>query len=325
MNSTTTSFATGYGPTEKVVLSLLGGVLVPLTGWIVFVVARRRLRLQDTLQNRGYLFHQILAGVLLGQFMCHTWVGLGATPLDARFMFLFALFGYNVTHLAETLGRLWNTNENYEGPANDDNFDEEYSLDRTHLEEQTVVITSNVGSADFAEQHWRNRDYTKQMRKRSWMLVLVIVVFAIISVMDGLLLVYRNPQGETQVTLTIFAFYLNGYSMTVSVYGAALHAKWHITEERRWVWWSGLCLVWGAILLGSVVPVLANVSTQAAQSIISNMAFLAFYGIASGCVLRLTQYYGNHKARDISRSDALVGELVFWLATAQAAVTGFWL
>lgn len=327
MNSTTL-FVSSYGATEKALLAVLGGVFVPLSSWLVYVVARHRLRLRDTLKSRAYLFYQVLAGVLLGQFMCHTWVGLGASPVDARFMFLFALLGCNVFHSAETVGRLWNTNANYNGPLNDDDDVDGDDLDRTQMEEQTVDATKHVNSEVFAAHHWDRLDKSKRKRKRKWMMALVFVVFAIISVMDGLVLVYRNPQDATQMALTVFAFYLNGISMTVSVLGAMLHAKWHVREERRprMAWWCLLTFIWTTILVGSAVPVLAGVSVETAQCIISAKPFLACYGVASGCVLVLKQYYHNRKmGDDIGKRESFWGELVFWLATAQAAVTGFWL
>jgi hypothetical protein len=326
MNSTVVS-SSCYGVTEKVVLTLLGGVFVPFTSWIVYVVARHRLRLKDTLKSRAYLFYQVLAGVLLGQFMCHTWVGLGASPVDARFMFLFALLGCNVFHSAETIGRLWNTNSNYNGPLDDNQEEEEEKdLDREKMEEQTVDVTRHVNSDGFSHHHWNRLDKTKRKRKRKWMMALVFVIFAIISLMDGLVLVFRNPQGITQMSLTMFAFWLNGVSMTISVLGAMLHAKWHVREERRALLWSVLTLVWVVILVGSVVPVLVNMSVETAQSIISARPFLAFYGVASGCVLVLKQYYHNNRKMDnIGKRESFWGEVIFWLATAQAAVTGFWL
>lgn len=329
MNSTATAtlFVSTYGATEKALLTLLGGAFVPFFSWIVYVVARHRLRLKDTLKSRAYLFYQVLAGVLLGQFMCHTWVGLGASPVDARFMFLFALLGCNAFHSAETIGRIWNTNVNYNGPLDDNQEDDDNDLDRTHMEEQTVDVATHVNSEGFATHHWARLDKTKRKRKRKWMMALVFIVFAVISLMDGLILVYRNPQDATQMTLTIFAFYLNGVSMTVSVLGAMLHAKWHVREERRprMAWWCLLTFIWTVILVGSVVPVLVGVSAETAQCIISAKPFLAFYGVASGCVLVLKQYYHNRKMDDIGKRESFLGEVVFWLATAQAAVTGFWL
>lgn len=317
-----------YTPADKVILLLMGALVVPVMGWFIFVIARRRLRLKDSLKSRAYLFYQVLAGVLLGQFMCHTWVGLGASALDARFMFLFALLGCNLLLSAETVGRLWNTNVNYMGPASDESeHDDEDSLDRQRMEDQSTVIATNVGSAAFAENTWRNLDKAKQMRKRNWMLGVVVCIFTIISVMDGMLLIYRAPRDDVAVALTILSYYINGVSMTISVFGAALHAKWHVLEERRvrLGWWITLTLGWAAVLVGTAIPAVVGISVEEAQSVIAHRAFLPFYGLASGAVLVLFRYYHNRKMDNTERRDAFWGEVVFWLATAQAALTGFWL
>jgi hypothetical protein len=314
-----------YTSADKAIILLLGALVVPLMGWFVFVIARRRLRLKDSLKSRAYLFYQILAGVLLGQFMCHTWVGLGASALDARFMFLFALLGCNLLLTAETIGRLWNTNPNYMGPMSDDSAHDEYALDRQRMEEQSVVIATNVGSTVFAENTWGNLDHAKQMRKRNWMLGVVVVIFTIISVMDGMLLIYRAPRDELAIALTILAYYINGISMTLSIFGAALHAKWHVLEERRvrLGWWFALTLGWAAVTVGTAVPTVVGVTPEQAQAVIAHRAFLPFYGLASGAVLVLFRYYYNRKMDNIERREAFWGEVVFWLATAQAAFTGF--
>lgn len=332
MNSTTTtttppSLGPLYSPADKAILILLGALVVPVTGWFVFVIARRRLRHKENLKSRAYVFYQVLSGVLLGQFMCHTWVGLGASALDARFMFLFALLGCNLLLSAETVGRLWNTNPNYMGPTSDESPHDEFALDRQRMEDQSMVIAANVGSATFAENTWDNLDRAKQMRKRNWMLGVVVCIFAVISVMDGMLLIYRAPRDELAVAITILAYYINGISMTISVFGAALHAKWHVLEERRirLGWWYALTLGWAAILVGTAVPAVVGVSVAEAQAVIGHRAFLPFYGLASGAVLVLFRYYYNRKMENTGRREAFWGELVFWLATAQAALTGFWL
>lgn len=329
MNSTDSPVALGplYSPANKAILLLLGAFVVPVTGWFVYVIARRRLRHKENLKSRAYIFYQVLSGVLLGQFMCHTWVGLGASALDARFMFLFALLGCNILLSAETVGRLWNTNPNYMGPTSDESPHDDLALDRQRMEDQSMVIAANVGSPTFAENTWDNLDRAKQMRKRNWMLGVVVCIFAIISVMDGMLLIYRAPRDELAIAITILAYYINGISMTISVFGAALHAKWHVLEEQRirLGWWYALTLGWAAILVGTAVPAVVGVSVAEAQAVIGHRAFLPFYGLASGAVLVLFRYYYNRKMENTGRREAFWGELVFWMATAQAALTGFWL
>ncbi len=307
----------------KIVLPLLGGVVAPLIGFFVYRFARRRFRLKDTVKSKAFLFYRVLSAVLLGQFLCHTIIH-SDVDLGIRFMFIFVLTGYVLMDIGESVGRVWNTNSGYTGPL-DEHVQDEVAMNREKMEENTIVVADNIASHDFSALVWTLEDLAKDKRKREWMLGILFVIFAIISVMDGMMIVFRAPTTMQACIMTIVCYYVNGISMSVAVYGAMIHAKtMYIEEDRpRMLWNTGLIVLWSVILVCSAIPVLVGAQVSVIASIVQSKAFLAFYGTASGCVLKLQQYFYNRKCDMTDKRDTALGVIVFILAVGQSALTGF--
>lgn len=334
MNITSTPITASYATWQVAILPLVGGLVSPLLSWFIYRLSRQRLKRKETLKSSAHVFYRILSGVLLSQFLCHTVLPSTSldsfdtplTSLDVKYTFYFILLGYFFIDTCEAISRIWNTNTRYVAPL-DEQVRDDIGLNKETMEEQSIVVAQDVGSSDFSNTVWALQDYSKDKRKRQWLLGLLLSVFCIITVMDGMLLVYRNPQGDLQMIGTIVSFFINGMSMSVAVYGAMLHAKFHVTEElkpRIW-WWCSVTLLWSAALICCTVPVLMQLSLAMAQAIINNRIMLAFYGVAAGCVLKLQQYYHNRKVENIDRRETLVGIIVFFAALAQGVATSLWL
>jgi hypothetical protein len=312
-----------YSPLQMAMLPLLGGLVCPAILCATYLYARRRMRLKETLKSRAYLFYRVLSGVLLGQFLTHTYVGVD----DLKFMLVFVMIGYVVImDFGESVGRIWNTNTSYVGPL-DDRVSDEIGLDRTRMEQHSVIAAANISGDSFAETIWTAQDVTKDATKRRWMLGILLGMFGVVSIMDGLLLVLRNPQNEGAVAAIVVCYYVNGVAMSVAVYGAMLHAKIHLMEERRArrFWWVLVGGVWCVCVFCSAIPVLARVPLELVRTMVNHKAFVFAYGLAGGCILKLQQYYYNKKMEHIDKRDTAWGMLVFALAAAQSAVTGYFL
>lgn len=319
MNGTATIYSSvGY----SACLPLLGGLLAPLIGFLVYRYVRLRLRVKDTTKSRAYLFYRGLSGVLLGQFICHTNIQPDA-DLGLYFPFLFILAGYLAMDTAESIGRAWNTNAGYIGPL-DEQVDDDVALNREKMEENTVVVATNVGSTDFAEVVWTAEDAAKDKVKRRWMLGCLLVVLSFIAITDGLLLVFRNPQTTGSMVAIVIFYFVNGISMTVAVYGAMIHAKIMIIQERRrrLFWNLALGGFWCVVLICSSIPMLARAQLMTVSAAIQSKGFSAVYGLTAGCVLRLQQYFLNKKVERIDKQQTALGIVVFIVAAGQAAVTG---
>ncbi|MBX9636521.1 MAG: hypothetical protein K2Q45_03110 [Nitrosomonas sp.] len=333
MNNTLSGVSAAYVPWQQALLPLLGGVVCPLLSWLAYRLSRQRLKRKETLQDGAHVFYRILSGVLLSQFLCHTVLpsssssGFAAGEVwPLKYMAYFIVVGYFVVDTCEAISRIWNTNENHIAPL-DSCVSDDIPLNRETMEEQSTVLAKNIGSPEYAQGYWRNLDQITYKRKTQWMLGLLLVVFCIITVMDGMLLVFKNPQGDLQMIGLLISFFINGISMSFGVYGGMIHAKFHVTEERgpRIAWWIFVTVVWSIALICCTIPVLIQLPIATAQDIINNRVLLAFYGIAGGCVLKLQQYYHEHKINNIDRKQTIVGIVVFFVALAQGVATSLWL
>ena len=337
------SSSSPYAIWQAAILPLMGGIVCPLMSWLVYRVSRRRLKRKETLKSSAHVFYRSLSGVLLAQFLCHTFVpsapapsgsgggnGTPFTALDIKYMFYFILLGYFIFEIFESIARIWNTNVHYIAPLDDHSplGQDEIGLNKETMEEQTVVVASNVSSNDFSNTVWLLQDAAKDKTKRQWLLATLLITFCIISVMDGMLLIYRNPQDTLQTIGILVSYFVNGICMSFAIFGGMIHAKFHVVEEQRprVAWWSFVTAVWSIALICSSIPLLSGaVTLQLAQEIVNNRVLLAFYGFAAGMVLKLQQYYHLQKVNNIDRRQTIVGLLVFFIALAQGVATSLWL
>lgn len=314
-----------YNSGQQAVLPLLGGILAPLMSWGVFVYAKRRLGQKETPKSRAYLFYRVISGVLLGQAICHSFV-TDSPIISVRYLFSFLVVGYLCMVTAEDIARVWNTNRNYTGP-NDDTVREDVALNREEVTVETFVVVDAISSNGFSDRMWTIEDKEKDERRRLWLLGVLFTVFAVITTMDGLILVYRNPQSEGLIAGIIVCYYINGIVMSIAVYGAMLHAKIHLLEEKRTrlFWWCTLTALWCVILIASSFYVLVGLQVTTVASIVNNPALVSFYGFAAGCILRLQQYFFNMKMDQMELRDLLMGLGVFLLTAGQSIATAMWL
>lgn len=303
-------------------LPFLGGLVAPALGVLVYRYVRRRLGVKEGSKSRAYLFYRVLSGVLLGQFVCHTNIQPDA-DLGLYFPFLFILSGYLAMDAAESIARVWNTNVAYIGPL-DEQVDDDVALNREKMQENTVVVATNVGSSDFADVVWTAEDAAKDKVKRRWMLGCLLVVLSFIAVTDGMLLVFRNPQTTISMISIVVFYFVNGVSMTVAVYGGMVHAKLMIIQEDRWrIFWNMvLGGFWCVVLICSSIPMLAGAQLSVISIVLRSKGYSAVYGLTAGCVLRLQQYFHHRNVDKIDKTQTAWSIIVFIVAAGQAAVTG---
>lgn len=313
MNGTVTL----YSPGQQAALSLAPLSACPLLAALIYYLARRRrMKVDETLKSRAYLFYRFISALLLGQVLCHTeW---SAAP----WMVLCVAGGYFLLDAAEGASRVWNDNAYFIGPA-DYEMDGELGLNRAVLEVQNTMVSDDVNSEEFAHDTYEvERDY-KDNIKRQWVLMLLVFLLLVVSMMDGFLLIIRD------VTVgTVAAFYVAAISMSLAVYGAMIHAKYHITEKKRkrLQWWIAISALWClGLFFTSCMPLLVGMQLTAAQAAVSHTAFIVFYGLAAGALLKIQQYFHYMKQQNVDRWDTFLGMGVFLLALGQSAATSMFL
>jgi hypothetical protein len=325
-----------YTVGQLVALALLGGFLVPLAAAVTLWYAHKRAQPEQKggTRSRHYLFYRALAGVLLGQVLCHAWLPVALGNLNTQLLFLCVLLGYALMDAGEAVARVWHAHSHYvtvdddaPSPAVDD-----LALSAERMEEQPVVSLSHLRNPHTASQLWSLVDKERDEHKRQWMLGALLIALSCALLADSLLLVALETTETALNDLLILCFYLNGFALSMALLGGLLHAKFHATPGgrwRRWAWWwalAGLCWSLGVLLLGSGLPLWLQADRLLVIGLLSHPTFLVVYGLALGVLLKLHVYYYSRRLDPhTTRRDIGWGLLVFWLTAGQAALTSFWL
>lgn len=312
-----------YSVLEKVFLALVGGLISPILSVIILIWSRRRLKEDADSESRSFLFYSALSGILLGQYVCHT--AVVPDRFYTRIMNMCALAGFFLLYFFESEYRMWNAVPEYIQPPDGQlAVDGDSGLQRSKMEQDSLVSARGVNTSEMPRTIFGTQDVAKDETKRIWLLVLLYINLAFVLCIDGLLLVYRSESSNHAAVVACFV--LNGTALSVAIYSAMIHAKYHSYEEfkRNGLWrWILLTFVWSAMLLCSTIPVLMNLNS--ATWIIENYVLLCLYGVASGFLLKLCFYYFNRGVEASRRRMIRLGVLVFALAAGQSAATGVWL
>lgn len=302
----------------KTMLALAGTIVIVPTSLIVFYLARKRLKVVETSKSKAHVFYRMIAGMLMGHVIGHIFV------LNAQLMTVFVALGYFLLDMADTLGRAFNANANIVGPSDHSTADD-VGLNRTTMETESVVVADDISSDAFAEQVFVVDDNWTDVRKRQWMLFTLISLLTVVCFMDGLQLIYSAPDKYGLIAAMIICYYVHVCSMSVTVFGAMIHAKYHTTENfyphRRIIWWGALTFIWFLIVTLSAIPTMIGMSKETALFIALHPAVVAFYGMASGVLLRLQQYYGTVKLEASDRKELLLGSVILFASLFQSILT----
>ena len=312
-----------YGQAIKGVLPLPGALLCPLISLLIYRYVRRRLEGGEGLKSRAYLFYRMMCGIFLGQFVCHTFFkGTVYATLKAEIMAAFVIIGFVLIEAAEALARVCGPNKYRAGPRDED-VEGDILVNGDTMEEAPYVEVTALASHETGHKLQAVTDNRYDKRKRRWILLMVFGVFVFVAVVDGLFLVYRNPQDEGTVIGIVVSFYINKMAQTVALCGTMVHAKIHVIggKRTRIFWWSLITLAWALTVLLSTVPVLNDTAWGSVRDAVENPALAAFFSMAAGAVLWAACYFRQQKLRKIDVRDTVVGIMVFSLAAGQSAVT----
>lgn len=303
---------------EKAALSLVGLVLSPLISTLVYWIARRRMKEVESTKSRAHMFYRMMSGILLAQFIGHTYWYVAPFWFIAQFVAL----GYVLLDMGESWGRLWNRNEHYIPPSDGAPLVEDIGLDKRSNISHTIILEDDITSPQYAENTFIIQDSVKDMTKRKWMLAVLLFCLVIISCADGFHLAITPMSPGLLVS-----YYIHGACLSVAVYGAMIHAHFHYHERSRdWIWWVLLSFLWSAVYFSSALFVVLGLPPQyLILEILNHPAFIAMYGIASGFLLKTQHYFHGMKLETTDRKELWWGILVFVLSTAIAMATSVYL
>lgn len=328
MNATQLIYTEG----EQAALSIAGLVLCPFLSIPTYIVARWRSdEANKSLKSRAYLFYMVISGVLIGQFIGHTKWALDCTSGFATWgsfliVTVFVAAGWFLLDTCEAFARVWNTNPNLLAPS-DYNAPDDIALNKNSMEEETKIVTVDALSHDFSNAVFLGQDKFKDKTKRRWMLGVLFVLFAAVCFVNGLYLVYQYPRTGKEKAQVIACYYANAVLMSTAVYGAMIHARIHVVEEKRprTLAWFGLSILWSLIFFSSAFIVLIRLEWTVAYRIIHSEYLIAFYGVASGAILKMQQYFHNMKSDGIDCSDTIFGRIVLFVSLGASVVVSVWL
>jgi hypothetical protein len=171
-----------------------------------------------------------------------------------------ALAGFFLLYLIESEYRMWNAAPEYIQPP-DGHLEEDgdSGLRKSNMEQDSLISARGVNTFEMSRTIHAAQDIAKDETKRIWLLVLLYINLALVLCIDGLLLVYRSESSNHAAVVACFV--LNGTALSIAIYSAMIHAKYHIYEDfkRNGLWrWILLTFIWSAMLLCSSIPVLMD-------------------------------------------------------------------
>ena len=306
-------------------LLAMGPMLVsPLLSGIVYVAARRRLQEGQDSTSRAHLFYRLISYSLLGQFLGHA---NGVSPAaaaagNAWLVPILVAVGYFALDTVEGIVRAWRGGGMDGGGGG---ISDDVALNRSAGVDHTVLLSTNVSAPNFQHAVFVMQDIQSDLRKRRWILALLLALFFVISFVDGLELIIAaaTKMGAEEALLYVF-YYMHTLSLALTAYAAMVHCRLQRLErtKTRWLVWFALTILVTLIIGVSAIMLLSgSLGALEAQRILSDPALIVFYGLAAGVLLRVQQYFHAVKLQSLDRWDTLAGIVMAALVLSETMVT----
>jgi hypothetical protein len=267
-----------YSATEKVVLCLTGGALIPFFSFLVYRYARRHMTERETLGTRLFYIYQAMYGAIIGICIGHLFTFWGTRLLSVGMV-----IGFVINDLIDRIDRYyWNKNIHgvYESIGSSTFSHHDSSLDRTRVIKKDFESFDNLGSEETAERMSDSVDESKLNQRK--LLYFFIQYFASLFVVmnNGLVLIVGLQNGTPSALMTV-CFYLNSLTLSLVFFGSMSHAEFFVDEKdrRRRIFYAAISLTWCLALFLSCVPVLADVPFSTAYLMLSHPAYIIVYKI----------------------------------------------
>jgi hypothetical protein len=319
MNNTTGLQA--YGVVGTALMPIAPAIVCPIISLMTYLLARRSLTAQTESSSRTYVFYRLTSGNLFGifvsrmVFLCSFWVAA------------FCAIGFTLFNISESIAFIWNTNENYVA-VGDETRHEDVGLDRTKMVHKDVYMVDDVGGEQCQETLMTIEDIWKIETKRIWIFGCLFVIFTIMSITDGLLLIYKAPESYTEVIASVISYYFTCSSLSSCIYATMIHGRiYSISSDKRRVFmWIIITATWCIVLVCNLIPLFIGMDYETAKYIVEYPALTAFFGASLGVMLKICVYFHSLRTTSIiTRENRIWGEVVFGFSVAQSIATGFFL
>ena len=299
---------------EQAVISLTGLLFCPVICGILFYLAvyRRQIKDSETLESKAHLFYRMTSGIILGQVLNFTIWSVQLVPL-------FVCIGYFVLDAIDA----------YIAPQKAGALPPNLGLNKKTMEKETIYAFDDLTDPQFGNKQTQIKLDAIDNRRRQFMLWITLFSFTLICISNGFHLVSGNFQVSKLATLLCYV--ANAVAMTIAVCSCMIHAHYHVTEQhrRRVLWWFGVSLLWSVVIVfcGSAIIVLVGVvSPTLANTVIQSNAFTGIFGVSSGLLLRIHEYFHHNtkSCKGVDTKDVTLGLGVFALALAQSVIISFY-
>lgn len=299
-----------FSPGEEAVISLTGLLFCPIVCTTIYLIAVKRLRVKEneTIASKAHLFYRMTSGIILGQVLNYTIWSVQLVPL-------FVCVGYYLLEVIDAFVSL-DVGEERNG---------DIALNKETMEEETVFVFKDITDASYREGQASIRLNDKIKKRRHFMLWVTLFAFTLISISNGFHL--ASGLFPYNKTATLCCYVANAVAMTVAVCSCMIHARYHVREEHRYriLWWFSVSLLWCVpiVFCGGTIIILVGVQSSLAQEVIQSNAFTGIFGVSSGLLLRIHQYFHHSRAKGVAdKQDTFIGLSVFALSLAQSVVIG---
>jgi len=273
----------------------------------------------QTFTDRMEPLYSFAAAALLGQFLFQALPNATGPsgPQTGAFVSIFVMIGFFVMLCIQKYQRVSHTNPYYVSPENNAT-NIVSSIDHESMELVEYYHAVSLDSDEIAAERLQLSDENAELRKRRRINALTIAIMSILCMLEGFFLVYRKT------AWTAFAFFIvNKLIETLIIAISMLHAFIHATTEREPRWYLYISLWWVLICVLSTVPMLVDMSYDAAYIMVNHLASSIFYALAGGFLFWIALYYIWIDRKKVDRRDTVVRLIIFGVTGALSWVVGY--
>jgi len=308
-----------FSQLQLILLPCIVAIVVLVTCYLLYKFGKKPLKNKNlTFTDRMEALYTITAAALLGKFLFFSLpdaTGPGG-PQSQIYVTGFVYLGFFVMICLQKYDRVSFENPNYVAPASN-------GVDiRAIINSETMTIqeyTAMDNSEESPQRTWTVLDEFAELKKRRLLCFISICVIFFTCVLEGFFLIFKEPF-SIGGSWVIFAFFIIDKIMeTVIINVVMLHALVHAEDYK---WFLIVTILWFFVCVGSLLPVILQMSWQECYIVVTHLATSIFYGIAGGFQFYIALYYIWIDRKRTDKRDTILRLTLFGLVGALSFVCG---